>query len=216
MRPDDCTDGHATLFETNIVGNPLRLFLESTAIGLNHVKHPDTRSDLPPYRTFHMIGLSGGGWTTTVYAAVDPTICCSFPVAGTLPLYLRSGGSVGDREQFEPEFYRLAGYLDLYLLGAAGAGRTQVQILVRKDDCCFGEAQHDNKAVGMGYLEAMREYEGRVQAALKALAPASFRLEFDERAPSHMISHHAINDIILPELRKPREHPIRPEAPPSR
>jgi len=72
-----------------------------------------------------MIGLSGGGRTTTVYAAVDPTIGCSFPVAGTIPRYLRSGGSVGDREQNEPSFYRLAGYLDLYLLGAVGAGCAQ-------------------------------------------------------------------------------------------
>ncbi len=216
LRPGDCTGGHAALFETNMVGSPLRLFLESTAIGLNHVKRPSATHPTPVYRDYHMIGLSGGGWTTTIYAAIDPTVRCSFPVAGTIPLYLRSGGSIGDREQYEPSFYRLAGYPDLYLLGATGPGRAQVQILVRRDDCCFGEAQHDARAAGLSYLEAMRAYEGRVQAALQILAPGSFRLEIDETAPSHMISHHAINDIILPELRKTQARAAPPTATPSR
>jgi hypothetical protein len=123
-------------------------------------------------------------------------------VAGTIPLYLRVGGSVGDREQYEPSFYRLAGYPDLYILGASERGRKQVQILVRRDDCCFGERQHDAKSLGMGYAEALHEYEHRVQAALKDVGHGSFRLEIDETAPSHMISHHTIEKVLLPELRK--------------
>src|SRR5436189_4849979 len=106
-----------------------------------------------------MVGLSGGGWTTTICAAIDPRIRFSFPVAGTIPLALRTGGSVGDREQYEPSFYRIAGYPDLYILGSQGHGRKQVQILVRRDDCCFGQAQHDPKTSGMGYSEALHEYE---------------------------------------------------------
>jgi hypothetical protein len=151
-----------------------------------------------------MTGLSGGGWTTTLYAAIDPTILCSFPVAGSIPLYLRTGESIGDREQFEPSFYRIAGYPDLYILGAHGRGRKQVQILVRRDDCCFGEKQHDAKSSGMAYADAMRDYERRVQATLKEINHGSFRLEIDERAPSHMISHHAIDDVLLAELRSTR------------
>ena len=135
---------------------------------------------------------------------LDPTIRCSFPVAGTIPLYLRSAGSVGDREQYEASFYRIAGYPDLYVLGAHGRGRKQVQILVRRDDCCFGQAQHNAQAIGMSYADALREYEGRVSATLDKLGRGSFRLEIDEVAPSHMISHHAIDDIILPELRRSR------------
>src|SRR5439155_16801794 len=118
------------------------------------------------YHDFHMTGLSGGGWATTIYAAIDPTIRCSFPVAGTIPLYLRTKGSVGDREQFEPTFYGIAGYPDLYILGAQGRGRKQVQILVRRDDCCFGEAQHDVQSSGMAYAESLREYESLVAGAL--------------------------------------------------
>jgi hypothetical protein len=200
MRPGDCTGQHAAMFELPTTGSPLKYFLEPTALSLNYLKTRSKADRFPNYRTFHMAGLSGGGWTTTVYAAIDPTIQCSFPIAGSIPLYLRSGGSVGDREQFEPTFYQIAGYVDLYLLGAYGRGRKQVQILVRRDNCCFGEAQHDSRAAGMGYAEAMREYERRVHQALDRLGPGSFRIEIDESAPSHMISHHTIGQVLLREL----------------
>lgn len=204
MRPGDCTGGHDAMFQMKTTGSPMKYFLEPTAISLNHLKTRSRASRFPKYRTFHMTGLSGGGWTTTLYAAIDPTIRCSFPVAGTIPLYLRSGGSVGDREQYEPACYRIAGYPDLYILGAHGRGRKQVQILVRRDDCCFGEAQHDSKTSGMKYADAMREFETRVRAALKRINQGEFVLEIDETAPSHMISHHAIERVLLPGLRKAR------------
>ncbi|HKX60220.1 MAG TPA: hypothetical protein VJS65_00230 [Verrucomicrobiae bacterium] len=201
-RPGDCTGGHDKLFDLPVAGNGLRFFLEPTAIGLNYVKTQSRRGRFPRYRTFHMLGLSGGGWTTTVYAALDTTIENSFPVAGTIPLHLRSGGSVGDLEQFLPAFYRLAGYPDLYILGAHGRNRRQVQILVRRDDCCFGEAQHDANRTGRPYLEAMRNYERDVQTALETAGRGTFRLEIDDAAPSHMISHEAIERVILPQLKE--------------
>jgi len=204
MRPGDCTGGHDAMFETATTGSPIKYFLEPTAVSLNYLRIRSRAGRFPKYRAFHMTGLSGGGWTTTVYAAIDPTIRCSFPVAGTIPLYLRTKGSVGDREQFEPAFYGLAGYSDLYILGAHGRGRKQVQILVRRDDCCFGEAQHDAQASGMAYADAMRDYERRVRASLKEIGRGSFRLEIDETAPSHMISHHAVGDVIVRELRSRR------------
>jgi hypothetical protein len=145
-----------------------------------------------------MAGLSGGGWTTTLYAAIDPTITMSFPVAGTIPLHLRSSGSVGDTEQFLPAFYKIAGYPDLYVLGSYGAGRKQVQILNRRDDCCFGERQHQGK---MSYDTAMRGYERQVRGTLHELGDkGSFRLEIDEAAPGHTISWNAIVNTILAEL----------------
>jgi hypothetical protein len=204
MRPGDCTGGHDAMFNLPTPGSPIKYFLEPTALSLNYLQARSRSDHFPKYRAFHMAGLSGGGWTTTVYAAIDPRIRFSFPVAGTIPLYLRSGGSIGDREQFEPSFYRLAGYPDLYILGAHGRGRKQVQILARHDTCCFGEAQHDAKASGMPYAEAMREYESRVRATLKEIGAGLFRLEIDEAAPSHMISHHAIEDVLLRELSKAR------------
>jgi hypothetical protein len=199
-RPGDSTGKHYAMFEKKTIGSPIKYFLEPTAIGLNYLKTRSQADSFPKYRMFHMIGLSGGGWTTTVYAAIDPTICYSFSVSGSIPLYLRSGASIGDREQVEPSFYRLAGYPDLYVLSACGNGRKQVQIQVRRDDCCFGEQQHDAAATGLPYEAAMRRYERQVQAALREIGSGSFRLEIDEIAPGHMISHHAITDIILPGL----------------
>ena len=205
MRPGDCTGQHDAMFQMKTTGSPIKYFLEPVALSLNYLKTRSRADRFPAYRDFHMIGLSGGGWTTTVYAAIDPRIQCSFPVAGSIPLYLRSGGSVGDREQFEPSFYGIAGYPDLYVLGAHGRDRQQVQILNQRDDCCFGLAQHDS--TGLPYTEAMRDYARRVSATLGGIGRGTFHLELDESAPSHMISHHAIRDIILPTLRDARPGP---------
>lgn len=200
MRPGDCTGGHEKLFEKKTVGNPMRYFLEPTLAGLNYVSRESGRGGLPKYKAFHMTGLSGGGWTTTVYAALDPRIRCSIPVAGTMPLYLRSGGSVGDLEQFEPGFYGIAGYPTLYVLGALGKDRIQVQVLVRRDDCCFGERQHDAVHAGADYRQSLRDYEKRVQGRLHEVGAGQFRVEVDETAPSHMISHWTIEQVLLPAL----------------
>lgn len=203
-RPDDCLGGctaqHETLFATvrPAAGSPMKFFLEPITVGLNYLERRWSEDGFPRYTAFHMAGLSGGGWTTTVYAAIDPRIALSFPVAGTLPLYLRSGGSVGDVEQTLPAFYRIAGYPDLYVLGSAGAGRRQVQILNRRDDCCFGVAQHQG---AVSYDDALRTYERQVQARLGELGPGAFRLEIDETAPNHQISPHASQSLILPELK---------------
>lgn len=191
MRPDDCnTVPHARMFDLDAgQGSALKFFLTPLAVSLNELR--------PRYKEIHMAGLSGGGWTATLYAAVDPSIRYSFPVAGTMPLYLRSGGSVGDAEQFLEEFYKMVGYLDLYVIGATGKGRKQVQILNRRDDCCFGVAQHNASRAGGEYDQVLRAYEKRVQQVLGS--EGSFRLEIDEAAPRHMISPEAVR-LMLREL----------------
>src|SRR5262249_29168502 len=111
----------------------------------------------------------------------------------------------GDREQFERSFYELAGYPDLYLLGSCGRNRRQLQIVIRRDDCCFGEAQHDAQKAGLAYEPAMRGFERAVQETLPGIGPGRFRVAIDEVAPSHMISHHALETLILPELGRPSD-----------
>ena len=189
MRPGDCaTLPHGDLFKLKLAsGNALKFFLEPVLVSLNALK--------PQFKEIHMVGLSGGGWTTTLIAAIEPSIRASFPVAGAIPLYLRTGASVGDKEQYLDEFYRLAGYQDLFLLGATGPGRKQIQILNRQDNCCFGEKQHK----GDDYEPAMRAYEKRVQQALGNAG--SFRLVIDDDAPKHMISPQAVQ-LMLKELAK--------------
>lgn len=110
---------------------PLRPFLEPVALTLNHALAQR------PYREVIMAGLSGGGWTTVLYAAIDPRIQRSYPIAGSLPEYLRGivPQSEGDFEQTLPGL--AVGYLDLYVMGASG-GREQLQLFNRHDPCCFG------------------------------------------------------------------------------
>ncbi|HUS08347.1 MAG TPA: SGNH/GDSL hydrolase family protein, partial [Bryobacteraceae bacterium] len=195
MRPGDCrTVPHGQMFDLALKsGSQLKFFLEPVAISLNELKGR--------YKEIHMAGLSGGGWTTTLYAAVDPSIRLSFPVAGSIPLYLRTGSSVGDKEQYLEEFYSFAGYPDLYLLGTDRPGRRQIQILNRHDDCCFGEAQHKTARTGLAYEPAMRVYEKKVQQA--AGSPGRFRLEIDDSSPRHMISGNAVQ-IMLREMQQAR------------
>lgn len=109
---------------------PLRPFLEPVALSLNYAMAKR------PYTEVVMAGLSGGGWTTVVYSAIDTRIHRSYPIAGSWPFFLRKlrSDSIGDFEQQLPGLN--VGYLDLYLL-ASSDGREQLQIFNRDDPCCF-------------------------------------------------------------------------------
>lgn len=106
----------------------LEPFMTPIALGLNYAM---TRRK---YEGVEMLGVSGGGWATTVYAAIDPRISRSYPIAGSLPLSMRAARDKGDFEQQLPGLGM--DYLDFYLL-ASSEGRQQVQILNAKDPCCF-------------------------------------------------------------------------------
>lgn len=150
----------------------LRFFLEPIASLLHYV------GQAYDFQSVSMTGVSGGGWATTLYAAVDPRVTHSYPVAGTLPTYLSSEVEIGDYEEALPEFYRIANYLELYLLGSHGVGRRQVQILNFYDPCCFG---------GVGY----RTYEPALIQALAVLGPGSFEVYLDTSHHDHAISETA-------------------------
>lgn len=183
-------------------GSPLKYFFEPIAIYLNYMAARPDKDEFPYYTEFNMVGFSGGGWTTTVYSALDPRIRISISIAGSIPLYLRVGAEVGDAEQTVPEFYSIAGYPDLYVMGSHGPGRKQVQILNRYDWCCFSELFHDPELFnGLSFDEVVREYEGKVREALIDLGNAEvFAVEIDEAAPGHNVTWDAIYDSILPEL----------------
>ncbi|WP_327581584.1 hypothetical protein OHA25_37150 [Nonomuraea sp. NBC_00507] len=122
----------------------LTFFLEPLTVTLNYA--------LDAYRplSVEMIGLSGGGWTTTVYSALDPRITRSYHAAGSLPFFLRPASpkprpTIGDFEQTRdalPGFYAGVDYLDMYVMAAVGRDRGQLQILNRFDECCFNGVGH--------------------------------------------------------------------------
>ena len=214
--PDQCIGDHSVLFRADYAppaGSSMRYFLDTTLQSINYLSSQQT------FAGIDAIGLSGGGWTTTLYAAIDARVERSFPVAASIPLYLRGlvvlppqrdaadngvdsipgaeCNDVGDVEQNFPPLYEIAGYPDLYVLGAYGAGRRQVQILNRHDSCCFGE---DQEADSSSYDSDLREYELSVRNALQSLGKGNFRLEVDEAAVVHQISRNAIYNIIMAEL----------------
>ena len=92
---------------------PLRYFFEPVARVVHH------GLDVIGYDDVTLVGISGGGWTVTWYAALDPRVSASYPVSGTLPFDLRGADDVGDYEQLEERpIYAGVGYLDLYGLAA--------------------------------------------------------------------------------------------------
>lgn len=185
---------HDKLFDLHPrTGSAVQYFMEPIARTVNYLV-----SHHAELKEIDMVGLSGGGWSTTLYAAIDPRIVKSIPVAGTLPLYLRGAHYNHDLEQYYAPLYRVASYKDLYVLGAAGSGRLQLQILNRYDDCCFGEKQH---TVGPPpFTEAIRQYQHEVQNTLAQLKTGAFALHLDQSAHYHQISTEAIEKVILPVL----------------
>ena len=73
-------------------------FIEPVVLSINHA----LALGYDPHRIY-LMGKSGGGWTTTLAAAVDPRITVSFPIAGSVPLDIKVGRwrahDVGDYEQ---------------------------------------------------------------------------------------------------------------------
>lgn len=170
-------------------GGAQRFFLEPVVAVTNYfvAHHPD-------YRDISMIGLSGGGWTTHMSAALDPRITVSIPTAGAYPLYLRDiyTGSRGDLEQFIPAMYEeRASWLDLFILGGTGEGRRQIQLLNQFDTCCF-------------YGIAYTTYEGPVRRMAAALG-GRWGVALDASHRSHAISPWALEEVIAPALAKNRQ-----------
>ncbi len=161
-------------------GHPVKFFLHPVAVMLNYAQPYD-------YTAIHMMGLSGGGWTSTLYSAIDPRILHSYPVAGTLPIFLRPGYALdwGDYEQTIPELYTIANYPELYILGSYGEGRKQLQILNKYDPCCYA---------GIRY----RTYEDVVKKRVQSLGVGHFEVYLDDNR-EHKISEQALN-IILDDI----------------
>lgn len=160
-------------------GHPLRYFIEPVIAGINFIEKNYN------YTSIAMMGISGGGWTTTIVAALDLRITKSFPVAGSTPIYLRSNSPKdwGDYEQTVPDFYRIANYLELYILGGSGTGRKQLQILNKYDACCNAGTK-------------WKTYKKIVQSRVSELGPGEFELFMDDSHHEHIISELAMQKIL--------------------
>ncbi|MEG4291537.1 hypothetical protein Q5692_23355 [Microcoleus sp. C2C3] len=160
-------------------GHPVKYFVEPVAIVLNYLeKNFD-------YSSVSMVGISGGGWTTTLAAAIDTRIEKSFPVAGSYPIYLRSNSQRdwGDYEQTVPEIYRTVNDLELYILGSYGLHRKQLQVINQYDSCCFAGTKWET------YKDIIRE-------RVHELGTGEFELFLDATHREHLISEAAMSRIL--------------------
>ncbi len=157
---------------------PIRFFMEPINVSLNYIDESHN------YKSIHMVGISGGGWTTVVYSAIDPRISTSYSVAGSYPLFMQSSfKTLSDYEVVIPEFYQIANYLELYIMASYGEDRKFIQIFNEFDRCCWS---------GDGF----KIYEDNVKNITTKLGNAEFDIWLDSTHKDHKISEHSLKLIL--------------------
>ena len=133
------------------------------------------------YGDIIIAGVSGGGWSCSLYAALDERVRLSVPVAGVWPRALRGHNDIGDFEQQHDPLWETASYLDRFVM--ASVGRRQVQIFNRHDPACFAG-------------DAALQYTGLVQNRLREIgAGGTFEVLIDETHKEHKFSAWAVEAI---------------------
>lgn len=170
---------HFKLIESSTL-HPIKYFVEPIAVSLNFL---DKEYDFDSY---YMLGLSGGGWTTVLYSAIDDRISKSYPVAGSFPMYLRADpANYGDYEQNIPDLYRIANYEELYVMDSYGEGRQSIQIFNKHDPCCFAAELYNEFPYG-----------DAIKTKISELGKGKFDVIIDDTATTHEITHYAMNKIL--------------------
>lgn len=155
-------------------GSRLRYFIDPVIAGLE--RSLTMRSAIGgSYDRIGMIGHSGGGWATTLAAAVEPRITHSYAISGSVPFGHRAPGEgTHDWEQIEGVQELGVDYHDLYLMAAAEPAR-KARLMHIGGDTCFKPAQVN------GYAWPL------VQIA-KSGGYGDFRILIDRDAIGHVIS----------------------------
>ena len=158
--------------------SPIKFFVEPIAESLNYIDEQYN------FSSYYMVGFSGGGWTTTLYSAIDNRIEQSYSIAGSVPIYLRSiPENRGDYEQLLPKLYQNANYLDLYIMSSFGDNRKSIQIFNKYDPCCFSG-------------EFYKTYENEIKETVSQLKKGYFEIYLDETHKTHKISELALKIMI--------------------
>ena len=164
--------------------SPMKYFVEPIVLSLNFIEQNYD------YDEYYMVGISGGGWTTIIYSAIDQRISQSYSVAGSYPLYLRQEvKNLGDYEQNNLDIYRISNYLELYTMSSFGNDRKLVQLFIYNDPCCF-----------QAELYEKFPYGEIIQNRLEILgSEGKFSVFLDNSTNQHEISDHALG-LILDEM----------------
>ena len=162
----------------------MQFYFEPIFLSINYIENNFN------FKNFYMVGISGGGWMTTVYPAIDERISQSFSIAGSIPIFLRTNvNDLGDYEQTLPNFYKIANYLDLYVLASVGENRKHVQIFNKNDPCCFSG---DPRGI----------FDHEIKLILRELGYGNYEIYVDETHFEHKISEYSLN-LIQNEIKKP-------------
>ena len=156
---------------------PLRGFFEPVIVSINFMKQR------MKFKTIDLVGLSAGAWVSAIIAAVDERISRSYPVSGVSPMYLREGNEF-PLPDVDALILLAANYLDIFVMGASGAGRGQTQIFNQFDRCCFRNQKN-------------KLYENILIETTKSIGPGRFSVILDRSHARHKISRYAFNKILL-------------------
>jgi hypothetical protein len=160
--------------------SPVKFFVEPIGVSLNYLEKNYN------FNSYHMIGISGGGWTTILFSAIDDRISQSYSVAGSFPMFMRSDSkNIGDYEQMIPEVYSIANYLELYLMGSFGNERKLLLIYNEFDPCCFS-----------GELYRDFPFGDILKSNLKKIGEGEFDVIIDYQQNEHIISKEIMLTIV--------------------
>ena len=157
----------------------IKYFVHPITLSLNHI------IETYDYDEFHMIGISGGGFVTSLYSALDNRIMKSFSIASPLPLFIsiNSDDHESDYESTLPELYRIVNHMELYILSSYGENREHLKIINKYDPCCH---------YGISY----QLFENDIMEIMEKLDNGSFSIFLDTTHTEHKISEEAKSIIF--------------------
>lgn len=180
------------ILETRDFGT-IQLFLTPPIVALTHALTEKR------YERVGMTGFSGGGWITQMVSALDPRIRASYSVAGSSPLAVHlSKLSWGSYEQQMGRLYEIVTYPELYVMGAAGPGRRQMQAYNLHDPCCFAGQNWQ------AYADAVAERA--------AAFGGHFQVIMDKTNTTHSMSDEVENVIVADFMGRIAGQAAQPEA----
>ena len=117
MPPGNVTAHNALPYPTDLL-NPLRYFIDPVIRAINQL---ETES----FSAIYMVGMSGGGWTTNMCAALDERIIKSNAHASGFPCYMIEFNR--DYEQWLPGLgVQRLDYVDLYIMSTTSSRKMKL------------------------------------------------------------------------------------------
>ena len=166
----------------------IKFYVEPIAVSLNYL------DKMFNFKSYNMVGLSGGGWTTVLYSAIDDRVSHNYSVAGMYPPYIRQMLLLHDvnhavwfttahYERDVSDLYDIANVIELYVMSAYGEERKAVHIFNKYDS-------------GARCGEFYQTYEESVKLKISQLGKWTFDTYLDDTHKEHIISDHGLTVIL--------------------